>query len=822
MEPTGVDSRVDIYNLGEAPGEEEDRRGDIFIGRSGQLLRRSHNEIDNRARMRWNNTINCRPPNNRAPTLMEMYCCRRRVAEDIENCKPKIIAGYGAVPLKWLLNRDSILMWRGRYIPVKIGKHICWYFAHVHPAFLLRKGEDSDSLKDIDRTYMHMFRLDLKKMYELLRSGKKPTYIETSEADSNIELITSFEEDKVDYILKRVTNIIRTHDRVTVDFETIGEPNGLSPYNLNAKIITAAIGVYDDTIAFPVEHPYGWPNNRCVRRLVRGLTNILSNTRIKKIALQSKFEMHWSLKYFGIDALDNWHDVLAQAISIDERPGGKKAGVLNLGTQTLIHFGFNVKELSNIDVRKPLEYPIKDLLRYNGMDTKWEDKLYTKYLEELTFSDKKAVAHRDRLAKALVLTENKGLLVCRETAKRFTRRYERTMDDLYDKIMNLSYVKKFQKLKGIVYKPTSNDHIAYLLSDILHLPPVKLTNAGKGINGKGTYSTDKDVMAEYAKQGVEIANLTISYREAQKQKSTYVDAIVALISPDGILHPEFNHLFVTTGRLSASKPNMQNFPRRQNLQARNIIIAPKGHKIVAIDEAQIEARVIAVVSRDTFFCNAIRDNYDIHMDWAIRVCNKKGIPEKQRTVKYMKDLRSAIKNMLVFPWFYGAQVSSVSTAIDLSYRLTEELFEDFWGMFAGVKRWQTEIVKFYLQNGYVETVFGRKRHAPLSLNECLNTPIQSIASDIVTSSMIELSQLARKLNRPQLQPVMNIHDDLTFYLPEDTMNDDIQIISKSMCYTPSWFDNVPLGVEVKIGDKWGEMEEVAKFTTRDFDYKHRG
>ena len=148
--------------------------------------------------------------------------------------------------------------------------------------------------------------------------------------------------------------------------------------------------------------------------------------------------------------------------------------------------------------------------------------------------------------------------------------------------------------------------------------------------------------------------------------------------------------------------------------------------------------------------------------------------------------------------------------------MTEE-YNEFWKICSGVAEWQKEQLKFYNEYGFVQTLLGRKRHRPLSKNEIYNTPIQSLASELVTDSMNRLSEAAEELHKPQYQAIWNIHDDLGFYIPDETLEEDILFIAEKMVCTPFEFVNIPLGVEVSVGKRWGELEEVAKYDTLSFD-----
>jgi DNA polymerase-1 len=277
-----------------------------------------------------------------------------------------------------------------------------------------------------------------------------------------------------------------------------------------------------------------------------------------------------------------------------------------------------------------------------------------------------------------------------------------------------------------------------------------------------------------------------------------------------------------------SEINFQNFPKHENKEVRNIITCPEGHIIVSFDYAQLEARILAMASKDKVFCKAIWDNSDTHMKWTNNLIklypqilsildNNRGLDE----AKLKKELRSDIKNHLVFAGFYGSGKSTITNYYNQTYgiptHIMEKIYNDFWDTYKDVKKWQKETVAFYNKNGYVESLTHRRRRAPLTYNEVINFPIQSSASyDVCIVAGDRLSELAWKLNKLQYQYIICIHDDLTFYLPIDTLEEDITFIGKEMVNPVYKWINIPLEVEYSMGKNWGIMEEAGKISTTMF------
>lgn len=248
-----------------------------------------------------------------------------------------------------------------------------------------------------------------------------------------------------------------------------------------------------------------------------------------------------------------------------------------------------------------------------------------------------------------------------------------------------------------------------------------------------------------------------------------------------------------------------------------------------------------MASRDRNFSKDIWNGSDTHMFWAEKIVCK--FPEiigeellsetlferelelaslrKERPdlEQKMGKFRKSVKNILVFPAFYGASKDSIAGYFERDWckipnHILESLFEEFWDLYRDVKVWQKELINFYNEHRYIESLTGRRRRAPLSINKVINFPIQSIASyDICLCAGDRLSKNAYELSKPQYQYRIQIHDELVFYIPEETLEEDIEFIAKEMVNPVYDFINVPLGVECSIGKDWEHMEKVCKFNS---------
>jgi uracil-DNA glycosylase family 4 len=819
MKPSGSKNPV-VYFLGEAPGKEEDFRGKPFVGPAGSILRK---EIPTEweDKVRFNNTVRTRPPNNRTPVWQEIAACRPSVVRDIEETKPKAIFGMGGVPLRWALGRDDIGQMRGRRFPVKIGNHYCWYYPMYHPSFILRKGKTWKFKKhitevDLDKNSkiwkIHpsktneglVFSLDMAKAFNEVEDLPPAfdIYENPNTYYDGIECFTGQHSDELTKIKAKLKKF-KELPLVGVDIET----TCLRPYSNGAKLLSVAIGDYDEVISIALEHREAKWSPLELEKLYLCLDDFLVNSKCTKIAHNLAFELEWFSYFINRKILSNqyWADTQVQAYCIDERTRA-------LDLDTLIHqyFGFKLKDLSNVDRKNLSIEKLDKVLLYNGLDSKYTSFLYEEQKYVIIKSKLKKIEKQQlKRIPPIVRTQLKGIAIDQPAVRRCQKKLGTTVEKLEEDMNNLDVVKEFVYREGGL-NPNSTHDTTKIFRDYL-----KCTEGQRGKR----YSTDKEVLEQIDHP---LAELLAEYRSVTTIKSTFIDKSRGdhpdtYIYPDGLIHTSLNTMFTKTGRLSSDRPNTQNFPKHGGHKwLRQILIPPKDHAIVAFDYAQIEARVIAMFSQDDFLIKALWDRYDIHMEWAEKFA--KAYPPLLSDGKTMKDLRQDIKSNFVFASFYGAIAKTTAVRLGVPEIIVTGLLKEFWETFKGAKVWQRQLKRNYRDKGYVECLTGRRRHAPLSINKIINTPVQGTASDIVVDAMTRLSEFSVEQGRPQFQAIMNIHDDLTFYLPLDTLKEDVGLIAKQMVNVPfEWAHIVPIGVEVEKSEEgWDKMEAFCEFESTDY------
>ena len=319
----------------------------------------------------------------------------------------------------------------------------------------------------------------------------------------------------------------------------------------------------------------------------------------------------------------------------------------------------------------------------------------------------------------------------------------------------------------------------------------------------GQVSTSRDVLDELA-HTYEIAKLIIDYREIDKLKATYADALPKMIAPDGRIHGCLNQTVAATGRISSTDPNLQNIPIRTELgqRIRQAFVPEKGNKILSADYSQLELRILAHITRDPVMLEAYQTGEDIHSKTARLVFGAK-------TDKELKEKRRVAK-IVNFAIAYAVEAYGLSTRVGLSRAEAKQVIADYFETYKGIRKYMDEIPEVARKQGYVTSMFGRRRYFP-SINdrnytvrsraerEAINMPIQGTASDIVKIAMIRVHEALKK-EKLETKMIMQVHDELLFEAPKAEVKRASEIIKREMEAAADL--DAPLVVEVGAGDNW--------------------
>ena len=319
----------------------------------------------------------------------------------------------------------------------------------------------------------------------------------------------------------------------------------------------------------------------------------------------------------------------------------------------------------------------------------------------------------------------------------------------------------------------------------------------------GRVSTSKAVLEELA-QTHELPRLIIEYRELDKLKSVYTDALPDQIAADGRIHCLLNQTVAATGRLSSSDPNLQNIPIRSELgrRIRRAFVAEKGNKIISADYSQLELRLLAHITQDPEMLEAFQKGEDIHARTARLVFGAKTDEELKEARRFAKIVNFAIA-YAIEPW-------GLSQRVGISRAEAKQVIADYYNTYKGVRRYMEEVPVRAREHGYVRSIYGRIRPLPgikdrnanirkAAEREAINMPIQGTASDIVKIAMLHVTEEFKRANLGA-RLLMQVHDELLVEAPASESERVAGILKSEMESAVKL--NVPLVVDVGIGDNW--------------------
>ena len=369
--------------------------------------------------------------------------------------------------------------------------------------------------------------------------------------------------------------------------------------------------------------------------------------------------------------------------------------------------------------------------------------------------------------------------------------------DLESRIKNLE--EKAYQLAGEEFNLGSTKQLREIFFEKLNYRIIKKTPGGQP-------STDEKVLAELAEE-YELPKVLLEHRTLSKLKSTYTDKLPNQVSQStGKVHTSFHQAVTTTGRLSSSDPNLQNIPIRteDGRRIRQAFEPSKGNKFISADYSQIELRVMAHMSKDAGLLEAFREGEDVHSKTASEVFDV-GIKD------VTSDLRRNAK-AINFGLIYGISAFGLGKQLGISRNLAAEYMAMYFEKYPDVKKYMESTKEFASQNGYVETLFGRRLYLrdinatnamrrQASERAAINAPVQGTAADIMKIAMINMHK-AIKTEKSEAKLILQVHDELILDTPKDEIDKIVSLITDSMMGAANL--DVPLEIDIGIGDNWDQ------------------
>ncbi|MEM8594357.1 MAG: DNA polymerase I [Pseudomonadota bacterium] len=364
---------------------------------------------------------------------------------------------------------------------------------------------------------------------------------------------------------------------------------------------------------------------------------------------------------------------------------------------------------------------------------------------------------------------------------------------------------KAYELAGEQFNLASPKQLADILfsEEKLQLPIVKKTKGGAP-------STSEEVLQELALD-YPLPKLLLNYRSLSKLKTTYTDKLPKMIHPTTQrVHTSYHQTVVATGRLSSTAPNLQNIPIKtdEGRRVRQAFVAQKGHKIVAADYSQIELRIMADLSKDEGLLEAFNNGEDIHKATAAEIF---GVALGDVTT----DMRRSAK-AINFGLIYGMSAFGLAKQLGVGRHDAQEFMNVYFERYPGVKTYMNNVRAQAREDGFVETLFGRRLYLPdvmssnnmrqqAALRAAINAPMQGTAADIIKRAMIQMHASLEQWNADHAEPtrmLMQVHDELVFDVPTTHLDEMSSMINEIMSSAADL--SVPLVVDVGVGDNWDE------------------
>ncbi|MGB6976078.1 MAG: DNA polymerase I [Gammaproteobacteria bacterium] len=569
-----------------------------------------------------------------------------------------------------------------------------------------------------------------------------------------------------------------TTDLDTLDAELVGVSFALQP---------------GEAFYIPVGHDYHHAPKQLTRdQVVKELHKLFQNTSQIVIGQNLKYDMNILMNY-GITINQFFYDTMLESYvlnSASNRHDMDTLALKYLGRRTT-HFeeiaGKGSKQLTfnQISLEKAAPYACQDAdVTLQLHQVLWPQVKETNSLKEVLETIELP------LVPVLARMERQGVLVDAKKLHTLSKEFGERMEVL---------TKKVYQLAGHKFNLSSPKQLQEVLYEKLKLPILKKTPLGQA-------STAEEVLQELALK-YPLPQLILEYRSLSKLKSTYTDALAEQIHhKTGRVHTSFNQAITATGRLSSTNPNLQNIPIRheEGRRIRQAFIAPPGYKLISADYSQIELRIMAHLSQDKGLLKAFHHHADIHRATAAEVFN---IPIDKVT----SDQRRSAK-AINFGLIYGMSAFGLAQQLGISREVAQQYIDLYFSRYPHVKEYMDSIRFIAHQQGYVETLFGRRLYIPdintsnmqrrrAAERAAINAPMQGTAADIIKIAMARLDEWIQS-TKLDVKMILQVHDELVFEVADKDVKEAISHIRDGMVNAVKLI--TPILVDIGAGDNWDE------------------
>ena len=814
-------TEVDVLFVGEAPGGDEDRKGEPFVGRTGALVKGMIEEFfDKGVTYGFTNVVRCRPPRNKTPGKTEIKCCKGALLNEIDIRKPKLIVALGGTSLEALTGQTGVMTFHNRMAKCTVpGSEEVPVLACYHPAYVLRMDHQIESFADAFVTANKF----VKGEYEEL-PGVGEYYV-LDDLDLVEGLIDALIEDG--------------KDGIPTAFDT--ETGALSPFAVEFPQLLCLSLSNTEGVGYTIpfdhdESPWrvGGAKEYERKKIIKAFQKFFTS-KTPLIAQNEKFDRNHIRRAFkdvDIDAVSR--DTLLEHYAVDERPG----------THGLDTLAFRYTGMGGYD--KPLEdykkrhkaanpklggsyanIPGDILFTYAAQDADVTVRCDRGIRAEEEFrKNKKLQALTDyffpQLSRTLARIEYNGAQVDINTVSILDVEYQRQMEEARVAIHALPTIRKFTadqtkagktgktRKDAFEFNPGSTTQLRKVMFDYYKLRPVDMTKTGfailkarwakryasaekKGIKKPSFdsivreaivkrhweyFSTNAESMHEFHAQKNDLAELILRYRAASTLHGTFIKPLADMLDEHGRIHGTYLPFGTVTGRLSSKDPNLQNIPNKGDSAVKRCYVSRFGGDgvILQLDYSQVELRVAASWFNEPSMIQAYKDLQDLHTVTAIAISglSKKAYEALDDNVK--KAWRTRAKR-INFGVLYGGgppalqrtlKQDGIEISIDECKKLIDDYFKARPKLKTGIEKLKRETERL----GYLESFTGRRRRVPevfsqdeelvaRALRQSINFPIQSSASDMTLMSLI-LIEREMEARGYISKLILTVHDSIVF------------------------------------------------------------
>jgi DNA polymerase I len=606
-------------------------------------------------------------------------------------------------------------------------------------------------------------------------------------ADKNINNTPhSYEAVEGDAAIKKLVTELKKHTEICFDTETTGIDAN------DAELVGLSFSVKPGE-AWYIPTP---ADQERTKAILSHFEPLFADSKKLWVGQNIKYDM-LVLKWYGINIAGSLFDTMLAHYVIE--PDGKR-GMDVLSAKYLGYEPVHIEELigkkgkTQGNMRDVELDKIKDYAAEDADITLQLKKVFTPLLKEKEV-EKVFNEVEVPLVKVLTDMEYEGVKIDVDFLKDYSKQLEREAKTAEDSVY---------KQAGVRFNLASPKQLGEVLFDKLKLDPsAKKTKTGQ-------YQTGEDVLLKLAAKGNTIVDDILAFRELTKLKSTYVDSLPELINrKTGRVHTTYAQAVAVTGRLASNDPNLQNIPVRtdRGKEIRKAFIPrDKDHILLSADYSQIELRIVAAISGDANMCEAFKKGTDIHTATASRVYN---VSEKEVT----KEMRYKAKSVN-FGIIYGQGAFGLADNLGISRTEAKEIIDNYKKEFPGIQKYMDDMINFAREQGYVQTIMGRKRWLRdinsanftvrgFAERNAINSPIQGTAADMIKLAMNKV-HTAMKKEKMQSKMILQVHDELIFDALKTEVKELKPLILENMQDALLLPHGVPVIAECGEGENWLE------------------